>query len=434
MKAAGLTFDLVDSVRAAGRLLWRGQWQIDVVHHIIRNFYCTLQGPSQFTGKSFCLSLILAAGILLGVRTVIAMPTLRQGGRILMREALKRIVPFERALGDGLKRTVNNTLEVVWSNGAVLMCLSADDAAQKGIEGYTFHWLVWDEAHGSTKEQLAVFLSRLGVAVAEGTARVILLGIIPEIPDALIDVMQQEPANYKPIVIDDERIMRDAPRYRAGLETYKRQMPTNAYLRFYGMKRVPLTGMHYILPGLAREGKPRFLGGRSAKTLGVDIGRTSDRTVCTVFERAQGLTIWHTPLILPQDMDTGRQAAEIAALAREEGIPSRDCAIEYNGVGVGVGDVLKFGLPGVMAAPMADIQVVTLDYEVKYAVLELMGREARDAELICPDTELHGQLSKLGYKNEFSKRELPVRVWDHSDELSSGIMAKCATLSIGSAA
>ncbi len=420
------TFALVDLVRELAGQRWR-PWQPDMVRHMLAHPYSVIQGARQGTGKTSTTSKFIAACVALGLSVGVGMPTLRQGGRLLLRETLRRLEPLEAGLPAAFKRVVKNSLEYVWKNGASLTALSTDDAARAGAQGYTFDVLVIDEGHESKPENtLDIFLPLVDVAMVEGRGRVVVLGVGGTL-DSTIETVKAK--GWPSLTIDDQRIIREAPAWAPIFEARKRDFSERQYRQMYQCLPVLLGGGHAILPGLVASGEPRWQGGMTLPTLGVDVGRHNDATIAAVLEHRQGLVVWGDTLVL-EGMPLTEQVPLIAEHARRNRVRHEHIAIEVNGIGQGLYDIATHG----PAAPLLGCQAVALDYGLKSDVLEQMNRDAREGVLVIPDEARRQHLSGLRYVTKSASRGGVRLDYDHSDELSAGVMAYCAKQRMGVAA
>jgi hypothetical protein len=422
---------VVDLVREVNAQRWR-PWQPRIIEHVLRYPRTVIQGARQGTGKTSTLAKFIVACVLYELSVGVGMPTLRQGGRLILREVLRRIEPFQRGMGSALRLQVRNSLEYVWANGGSLTALSTDEAARAGAQGYTFDVLIIDEGHETTPEAtLDVFAPLTDVAMMERRGRIVVIGV-GGTPGSLIE--QVKDRGYAQLRIDDEEIVRLAPAWAEVFAQRKQEFSERQYRQMYRVLPVLLGGGHAILPDLRAEGKAKWLGGGTIATLGVDIGRSRDQTVATLLEHRQGLKVWQETLVL-EDMPFTQQVPLVVEFARARQVRPENIAIEVNGLGQGFYDIAAFG-PG---APLRGSQAVMLDYGLKHDVLELMNRDARDGTLVVPDhpgrgASLRQHLSGLRYVVKAGSRGAVRLDYDHSDDLSSGIMAYVARQRMGAAA
>lgn len=409
----------------------RGMWQADSVQFLLGGSHRIYQGPRQACGKSFILSFILAAYILAGMRVCVAMPTLKQGGRVIIRETLRRLALYEDMLGPAMRRTVRNTLEVVWANGGAIMALSTDDAARRGAQGFTVHVLAIDEAHETTPEIMDVFEPLVTVALKEGVGQVFLTGV-GGLRRSLIESSKLLD-DYSSLRIDDARVCKDDPSWQATFDGYKRRFTARQYKQMYQCLPVVEAAGNLIFEALPSVAQPLYIGGQPDACLGVDVGRWRDWTVAALHVREGGVLRWRNNLIL-EDMPLTEQAVKIAQFARAHYVRPERVAVEVNGLGHGVHDLLVHGVPDKLAPLLPGAQGVHLSYNLKLDTIERMQSDARANLLAVEDATTHADLSELTFEVTHSAKGAVLYKFDHDDLLSAGIMAYCARGNMGVAA
>jgi hypothetical protein len=269
---------------------YKGQWQRDIVEFLCANPYAILQAPRQNAGKTFCVTLFAACALVKGLRVMIGTPVLRQGERILIKRIEDMLKVVERASKGKLRREIDNVQTKAWTNGAELRVVSLSEGSKAGAQGFTADILVVDEAHEVTEDVYGVVEPTLDVAAAEGRARIILLGIggNDEVT-SLIEVKKYDndgnpSPQFRSLRLVPEDIVKcDPAKYGPFYENKEKTIMPQVWAQHYlclpaamGTQRVFMNLPGYVQPEWELEA-PRY-------EFGIDVGRISDSTFCSVFE------------------------------------------------------------------------------------------------------------------------------------------------------
>jgi hypothetical protein len=260
---------------------WRGQYQCDYVESVLNNSYSIFQGPCQWSGKTFAGCLYACAALLEGQRGVAAFPTLRQGGRVLIRRLSNWMKVLEGI--HGVKRSrPDSTLEKTWDNGALLCALSTDESATAGIQGYTFDFLLGDEMHEVMADTIiGPLFSRLELAMESGLGRIVLMGVGGPEESAIEHCKTLTDPDGKAIfkVTHHDRASVGAQNEAAAraFVNVPNIHPPHHVDKYYDCKPVR-EGARVIFHGIP-EHAPYLKRFQPTSVVGIDVGKTSDHTV-----------------------------------------------------------------------------------------------------------------------------------------------------------
>lgn len=406
---------------------WWRPWQPVIFESFLRFSLVILQGCRQAVGKTFLAGLLAVIYIVLGYRVVVGMPSLRQGSRILLERILRWMMCLEGVLG--LKRRIDNALEVVWTNGGALMALSTNEAAAKGVQGYTCALLILDEGHETIDDLFATYSPLVAIAMKEGYGAIVILGV-GGTADSVIE--KKKDAGYHVEFWDDCAVLQMDPSWGPYFEQQKRELTADGYDKMY--RCLPVSaGERYLFPQLLDA--VNFKGTwRSHDVVGIDVGKRAD---ATVLARA---TVSGDAIIV-EDFHAWRgttyptQAREIAEYlgprALGDGINTptllgRDTAIEVNGPGEGLADCLE------LEYPFSDLtRVFTTDTppgRYKTSWIKELQRKAQGGLLVVKPARERNDLKSLRYEITEEGRY----IWPHSDTLSSlWVLQACAWHAVG---
>lgn len=320
--------------------------------------YVVLELCRQAGGKTFVAALIITTFLLCGLRVFIALPTLRQGSRILMRRVDAFMSVLERPFK--LRRAVKNELEKTWSNGAMLSVLSSNDAGVKSTQGYTYHLGVLDEAHEIAFKDLGYYTPLLLLAMKKGIGLMLGLGPAGMKGVSMVEVAKDKPA-WKVLQANDEEIIRQDDEHRAKLarldpdhpelreRSWREQLAEEeantdqaTYDQFFRL--IPVTaGSRYMFHEIPAE-LPWEEGAPLHKIITIDVGKTRDATVVTLYHlQGRNLTLWERELWHGDKYNQQVRAVARWVLARVtprvDWMPE-DTIVECNGPGAVFADFL----------------------------------------------------------------------------------------------
>jgi len=385
---------------------WWRPWQPQILSSLLAHPRVILQGCRQAAGKSYVAALWAAIYIICGYRVAIGMPSLRQSSRILLRRILLWMLCVEQVMG--LKRRTNNVLEVEWNNGGGLMALSTNEAAEKGVQGYTCALLVIDEGHEAPNDMFGAYSPLPAIALKRGYGSILILGVGgPQ--DTVIEA--KKPAGYHLEFWDDERVLALDPSWRDYFEQQKLELSQDEYDKNFrclpvsaGQRRVFLQLVeHAVPPGPV---KPELY-------FAIDVGKIVDTTTLLVVEqRGPAANVlsdrrWRGTSYIDQ-------VQEVAAFI-DEGYTFNpyNVAVETNGPGEVFLDALRrvypfSGARGVKTTDSPGSRRKTL-------WIQRLQRRAEKGLLGVVNPQLRADLLSLAYEVKEDGRYL----WPHNDNLSA---------------
>jgi hypothetical protein len=439
-------------------------WQGAALRLFIIHSHASLQGARQGAGKTFVAALVIACHLLLGSSVTVAMPTYRQAGSILVR----RVRLFMQLLGPELhfKCTTCNQDETAWDNGARLSVLTTGSGGRRGTQGWTSRVVVIDESQDLKWEDLAWFMPLVALAMKQKRGRMLMLGVGAS--DLAAPAMARRHPGYASLVLDDatiseldrmrraqlppghpelredswadffaaERELWDEDKYRqfymcqapgSGQRKVFDRVPEMVDVDTFGTAgRMPAYGatlgkdgplgasdLHFStsnsLPGYSLQG--RHISGLAVRSselqyfLGVDVGKQVDQTVVAILEQLGQSYNLVDCIRLPLGMSYIEQARELAALARAWGCPPGRFAVEVNGPGMALYDVLTDpsspavwnAVPVAMTTPRKQRAVQLLNADARHglfgvAEIPLKGSRVADSRPVAagaPPVDLH---------------------------------------------
>ncbi|MDQ3024175.1 MAG: terminase family protein [bacterium] len=327
-------------------------WQSAALHLQLDFAYSSLQGARQGAGKTFVAALVIACHLLLGSSVTVAMPTYRQGSSILVR----RVLLFMQLL-EGLvqiKRTCCNKDESAWDNGARLTTLSTSSGGRRGTQGWTSRVVVIDESHEVAWRDMAWFMPLVALAMKRGCGRIMLLGVGAD--ELKAPAQARLMPEYASLVLDDATLCEIDRQHRSRLPDGHPELLEQSWSDFFERERALWDEDYYRQfyqcesPGASRrkifERVPEMavFNDVAAATvehfLGVDVGKQRDQTVVAVLEKRGQLCNLVDVVRLPLGLPYSQQARELAALAKQWNCPPGRFAVEVNGPGQALLDVL----------------------------------------------------------------------------------------------
>jgi hypothetical protein len=395
-----------------------------MAEHLIIYLQIILQAPRQ-VGKTYVVALLAVAYILCGGTVVIGMPTIRQTKSVLMFTILKMIAklrtvsPVFRKL---LYADIGNRGEQVYRNGGRLIVISMKQVtgseSEISEEGHTSDLNIIDEGHRGKREILGVISPYLTQAKRQGWGRSVILGVGGH-KSSLIEEMKTE--GYAAIHFDRQAIESVDPSYGLVFDDFKRELTPIQYRQHILCEPVA-EGMHKIFGPItiAIPFKQEDLGkSREAMYFGIDVGRVTDMTLVSALRQRFGyldlVDTYATTGDFFMDDGSGQDERVYAWVDMFKWSADR-IAIEINGLGCGLYDVLKvFRLLG-------SIQGVHLDHGLKKFIIDEIIKDVRDGKFRCVRQEDADHLEGL----QFEIKENGNYIYEHSDLLSSIIMAYCS--------
>lgn len=428
---------------------YKGDWQRRMMEHLCANSYAILQAPRQNAGKTWAVTTFAACALVKGCRVMIGTPALRQGERILVKRIEDMMRVIERRSGKKLRRDIDNVQTKYWSNGAGLQVVSLKEGSQAGAQGFTADILIIDEAHEVTEDTYSVVEPTLDVAAADGTARIILLGIggNDEVT-SLIEIKKFDKdgnpsPQFRSLRLTPQDIIDCNPGKYGPFYTQKEQtVPPGIWSQHYlclpcqtGTQRVFMQLSGYIEPAWQFDA-PRY-------EFAVDVGRTSDYTWGGVYE-IRGNAINLVDYIRFTGRDWRAQAAALCPFILNYAGRSfpfeggRRLKIETNGLGWGLIDEVRQWHDAEGGRPFHNaVGVHTNDdapnFNKTRAMLRAMQAAYNGAQRTVgetwfgvgtnednPDTVARLEsLRRLYLKLTYEIKERNIYEWPHSDELSS---------------
>jgi len=320
--------------------------------------HINLQGWRQKVKKTTAACLVAMEYIRRGIPVIAAFPTLRQGGRVILR----RIDCWTKATQEdlGLKRIADNQMEVQWSNGGGIMALSTDESAKSGTQGYTAGLIMIDEAHETQPE---VVVGPMYPAVSDamdmGYGKIIQIGVGGARASLAEHSKTLKRADGTPFFhqlhYGGSRMIREYGEFippgskRTIRESYfedKALYTSNDFLQFVECKPIAAGSRLLYSPLLTAcpevPTTPQYL-------VGIDSGKVTDYTVAmrirvgasSVVEQTKTYTV-DDIFTVPHNMTYAEQAAAIVEWARpwvSRALPyGKTC--ELNGVGYGLHEAL----------------------------------------------------------------------------------------------
>lgn len=383
---------------------WRA-WQARIFEALLEHERAIVQGCRQAVGKTYIAALLAVVYIILGYRVVIGMPSLRQSSRILLRRVLLWLSALERPLG--LRRLINNQYEVEWNNGGALLALSTNEAAARGVQGYTCALLILDEGHETFDEYFGTYSPLVAIAMRDGYGAIVILGV-GGFADSVIE--RKKAAGYHLEFWPAARIVELDESWRIYFEQQKRELTSEAYDKYFNCLPV-VAGGRYVFDRLvafadsAGQVEPTYY-------FGVDVGKIIDTTSLLVVEErlpAVNVIDWRTW----QGVNYIDQAQACAEhIGRYEYSPY-NVAVEVNGPGEGFADALSKIYPFHCLA-----RVKTTDAPPgfrKTGWIKGLQKVASAGMFGVVDSRLRANLGALRYEvNEQGRYN-----WPHNNELSA---------------
>lgn len=396
---------------------WLGIWQKSAAYHIANDSDVIIQGPRQAMGKTHLGALIAAGYLIAGGSVIQGMPTLQQGKTLLFRRTSQMVTNIKARLPRGVMRVeTDTTTEKSYSNGATFQLVSAEQMKDKDHppEGYTCDCLIIDEGHRATEEILGICLPFLFHAKREGTDKTVILGVGGH-RLSLIEAMKKK--GFSPKRVTPDIITAADPTYQVVFDDFKQKLTDTEYRQHILCEQVSEGMQKMFGPILAAEPLapvdiPKF--GENI-LFGIDVGRSSDRTCIAVLRRRAGYTdligTYYTTGPFTTRENNGQDVRIFSYIDQHLYNPG-NIAIEVNGLGYGLWDILKKDM-------FIAIQGVPLTYKLKRQLVDMLTRDIREGIFRCEQQKDIDELEGL----EFEINETGKYKWEHSDLLSAILMA-----------
>ncbi len=412
---------------------FRGEYQRGYVHNIVDNTFSINKGPCQHSGKTWAGCLAACDALLKGRRGCTAFPTLRQGGRVLIRRLSAWMTILENHYN--IKRSMpDGSLEKTWDNGAILCALSTNEGATAGIQGYTFDFIMVDEGHEVTADTIiGPLFSRAEIALMEGHGWINIAGVGGGDLSAIEYCQTLLDENEKPEFSLNWSKPADII---ADVAPDMTEKVTKAFARAERMNS-PAHWRKFYLCEPSREGESRVMPNivpfaeysqsvTPALSIGIDVGKIVDDTIIQVLEFGPHVSIpgrnaknLLATYRLPKNLKTREQSE----LIREFVTPflprlrsPSSMVVEENGPGLALFEYIQEWYPQVSSIWMSDD---TKNRGLKSWIIMDIQRDAAQDALGIADREERSIFTNLKYVTDEKGR----MIWDHSDELSALICA-----------
>jgi hypothetical protein len=370
---------LIEELRAANESLppdfrindWRGSYQREACRQIVEGGqWWILQGPVQFTGKTFIGGLLACAYLLEGYGVIVALPTLRQGSRVLLRRISIWMKVLEKARD--IKRERDNEGDKTWANGATLLALSSDESAKRGTQGYTVALVLVDEGHDALPEVvIGPIFSRPSLAMAAGYGKIMVMGVGGSRKSLIVHcrIDQGQSKYFKRIHLTPKKIIEDAPVVTLPngtqidtAEAFERERLMNSdadYRKFYLCEDIE-EGTRLIFPCLLDHAPATE---NVLYSVGIDVGKTTDYTMAVklavsgsmVMDQSQAWNI-EDVFLVPHNLLYKEQAKLIHEwmMPFAPRIIPGSVTVETNGLGYGLLEALEELFPATGGVHMED--------------------------------------------------------------------------------
>lgn len=390
----------------ADRPGWWRPWQPRIFIAFLTYALVILQGCRQVVGKTFLASLLAVVYIVMGYRVIVVLPSLRQGSRILLRRILLWMLCLEPYLG--MRRRVNNALEVEWNNGGGLMSLSSNEAATAGVQGYTGALLIIDEGHEAPDEMFSTYAPLVAIALKEGYGMILILGV-GGAEDTVIE--RKKDAGYHLEFYDDKAILAQDPEWGPYFEQQELELTPDGYDKMFRCLPVR-AGKRLVFPQLLSVATVAG-SSRVEMLFTIDVGKVVDETILTV-TRVQYPVANVIEFRRWRGTDYVTQAQEIAAHIDENyTFLPYNVGIETNGPGEGLADIIEkiYPFSGITRIKTTD----TPGSRRKTIWIQELQTAAQRGNLAVGPERERRELSALSFEITPEGRYL----WPHNDVLST---------------
>jgi hypothetical protein len=336
---------------------WRGPYQREACKRIVEEGqWWILQGPVQWTGKTFIGGLLACAYLLEGYGVIVALPTLRQGSRVLLRRISIWMEVLEKARG--IKRLRNNENDKAWENGAVLLALSSDESAKRGTQGYTVALVLVDEGHDALPSVvIGPVFSRAELAIEAGYGKIMVMGVGGSKTSLIVHCRSLE--DFRRILITTQRVADEVPGAGNAFARAKRQNSDMDFRKFYLCEDIE-EGTRLIFPSLLDHAPATE---NPLYAVGIDVGKTTDYTMAIKLAISGSTIVDQTPawniedvFTVPHNLLYKEQAQMIFDWMQpfSRRIIPGSVTVETNGLGYGLLEALEEIYPSAGGVHMAD--------------------------------------------------------------------------------
>lgn len=404
---------------------YRDPCQQRMLRELCEHRYNIVKGPRQNTGKTHVCSWFIATDLALGYSTIVGMPTLEQGSRILIDRIDVRMSKFEQLPNIGVTRArPDNVRHKRWSNGAVLATVSmhetGDDArgVGKAVQGYTARNIFIDEAHECGPDIFEKLRPVVNVARKAGVDTIGLIGV-GGYPGSLISIKHDDPTFHYIHVTPEEMIEGD-PSYKEFFAEIEASESPETWRRHYLCEDGIVEGSRMMFARLTDDGGLCDNDFDARLHGGIDVGKQVDKTVVMITKKGSSGTV-----ILERRAWTGtdypEQVKEIAAYLDTwagQGLISTNVGYEANGPGEVVGSYLKQirpwgGLRRIFTTDQKKRNKPSTGRKSKW--LKALVRDCARGKMACIDPVVTAKLKTLVY-TILATGEY---VWPHDDDLSA---------------
>jgi hypothetical protein len=277
----------------AGLINWKpkAKFQERIIGELCEHRHSTLQGLRQNVGKTECVALCRAASLTAGRNVGIGTPLLEIGGRVVI-DRIARMMYAAQEKG-GVPITKPDTMKYKrWENGAYMGLVSlydsGDEMKGKGVQGWTFHDLVIDEAHECRIEVFEKLTPTLNVAREDKDETSVCIGVggvrTDERETCSLIVLRKETPGVHPILITPEEIVASNPdKYGPFIEELQQEWSERQWKQHALCEDILVHG-DGIFPRLEREGDPGYIGADTWIEVGIDVGDSNKATLVGAIE------------------------------------------------------------------------------------------------------------------------------------------------------
>lgn len=368
-------------------------------------------------GKTHLDALTATAFLVHGGSVIQAMPTMAQGKTILFRDTSGMVNAIKERLPRGAMRVETDTkTEKSYSNGAKFQLVSVEQMKDEEHppEGYRAELIIIDEGHRATEKILGICTPMLFWARKAGVAKLLISGVGGH-RLSLIEAMKKK--GYTVARATPDMILQADPSFQKVFDEFKGELTDIEYRQHILCEQVSEGMQKMFGPILHAEPLspvdiPKF--GENI-LFGIDVGRSSDRTCIAVLRRRAGYTdligTYYTTGPFTTRENNGQDVRIFSYIDQHLYNPG-NIAIEVNGLGYGLWDILKKDM-------FIAIQGVPLTYKLKRQLVDMLTRDIREGIFRCEQQKDIDELEGL----EFEINETGKYKWDHSDLLSAILMA-----------
>lgn len=420
------TIEEVESYMIECGLKYRGRWQRRIMMRLIEHRFCRVKGPRQNSGKTWCIAVLSGFTICkFGMPWIIAMPTMRQGSRILV-DRVKGMVDLYRLRHPEMVADISNANYMTWTSPdwegfALLAVVSLHEGSRAGVQGYTAVGLIIDEGHECDRTIYDAVLPVLDVAAADEQSRVIVSGI-GGIPGwSLICILGETPEQgsededrdvFELVHITVEEIGEESPKLKRFYAKKKLSEPPNVYRRNYDCEDF-MEGGNTIFPELA-TGFPNLPMHQGRMTFGIDVGRTKCYTI--VVAMREWMDHYEVVDVLRlRGQEFSVQAKQITKWIDQWDYLPFDIRCELNGLSRALYERIReeSGFRQITPVTTSDDKPTYRKSKWIWALME----KARRGRLAVKDAALRKELMAL----QFEQAEDGTFIWPESNDLLSAL-------------